>query len=111
MSFQTYRGSAITDQPSQVNALAEASIDGKAVERIATEILDAIHEYVATRADVRAINDAHIENFLQKPIDPELVVAKLDRILRMQEAKRARELALNRSIEALKERLTDAEKG
>ena len=45
----------MTDWLSQGNALAEASIDRKAAERIATEILEPIHENVATRADVQAI--------------------------------------------------------
>ena len=59
---------------------------------------------------VRSINEAHIENFFQKPIDPELVVAKLDRILRMQEAHREKEAALRRGLQALREQLAEAEK-
>jgi YesN/AraC family two-component response regulator len=58
---------------------------------------------------IKAINDTHIENFFQKPLDPTQVVAKLDRILQMQEAKWERERALSRSIEALKQRLAEVE--
>ena len=54
---------------------------------------------------VKAINDAHIENFLQKPLDPEVVVQKVDRILRMQAARREKERALARGLKELGERL------
>jgi hypothetical protein len=40
---------------SLTNALADANIDRKAAERIATEIFDAIHETVATKADIAAV--------------------------------------------------------
>ena len=59
---------------------------------------------------VKAINDAHIENFFQKPLNPEAVLQKVDRILQMQEARREKEHALSRSLEALKERLADVER-
>jgi hypothetical protein len=42
----------MTDRLSLTNALADANIDRKAAERIATEIFDAIHENVATKADL-----------------------------------------------------------
>lgn len=58
---------------------------------------------------VKAINDAHIENFLPKPLDPDTVLANVDRILHMQAAKRDRERALSRSIDALRQRLADAD--
>ena len=45
----------LTDRLSLTNALADANIDRKAAERIATEIFDAIHENVATKADIAAI--------------------------------------------------------
>jgi hypothetical protein len=41
-----------TDRLSLANALEAASIDRPAAERIATEIYDAIHNNVATKADV-----------------------------------------------------------
>jgi hypothetical protein len=42
----------LTDRLSLTNALAEANIDRKAAERIATEIFDAIHDNVATKQDL-----------------------------------------------------------
>jgi hypothetical protein len=41
----------MTDRLSLTNALAAADIDRQKAERIATEIFDAIHENVATKAD------------------------------------------------------------
>ena len=58
---------------------------------------------------VRSINDAHIENFLQKPLDPEVVLEKVNRILLLQAAKHDKERALARGLKELSERL--AEKG
>lgn len=54
---------------------------------------------------VRAINDAHIENFLQKPLDPETVLEKVNRILLMQAARHEKERALARGLKELSERL------
>lgn len=45
----------MTDRLSLANALAEAKIDRPAAERIATEIFDAIHDNVATKADVASV--------------------------------------------------------
>ena len=45
----------MADRLSLANALAEAKIDRPAAERIATEILDAIQENVATKADIREL--------------------------------------------------------
>jgi hypothetical protein len=45
----------LTDRLSLTNAFADANIDRKAAERIATEIFDAIHENVATKADIAAV--------------------------------------------------------
>ena len=42
----------MTDRLSLTNALADANIDRQKAERIATEIFDAIHDNVATKADV-----------------------------------------------------------
>src|SRR5689334_12350520 len=50
------RRRSLTDRLSLTNALADANIDRKAAERIATEIFDAIHGNVATKADVAAVN-------------------------------------------------------
>jgi hypothetical protein len=49
----------MTDRLSLANALAEAKIERSAAERIATEIFDAIHDSVATKADVQRV-DANI---------------------------------------------------
>src|SRR5262245_23895742 len=45
----------MTDRLSLTNALADADIDRPKAERIATEIFDAIHDNVATRADLREL--------------------------------------------------------
>ena len=45
----------MTDRLSLSNALADANIDRKAAERIATEIFDAIHENIATKADLQLL--------------------------------------------------------
>ena len=45
----------MTDRLSLANALAEAKIDRPAAERIATEIFDAIHDSVATKADLERL--------------------------------------------------------
>jgi len=45
----------MTDRLSLANALAEAKIDRAAAERIATEIFDAIHDNVATKVDLQAV--------------------------------------------------------
>jgi hypothetical protein len=45
----------LTDRLSLTNALADANIDRQKAERIATEIFDAIHDNVATKQDVQAL--------------------------------------------------------
>ena len=45
----------MTDRLSLTNALADANIDRKAAERIATEIFDAIHDNVATKQDLQLL--------------------------------------------------------
>ncbi len=42
----------MTDRLTLTNALADANIDRQKAERIATEIFDAIHDNVATKADI-----------------------------------------------------------
>jgi hypothetical protein len=54
----------MTDRLSLANALADANIDRQKAERIATEIFDAIHDNVATKADLR-----ELELSLQARID------------------------------------------
>jgi hypothetical protein len=45
----------LTDRVSLSNVLADANFDRKAAERIAAEILHAIHENVATKADLQLL--------------------------------------------------------
>ena len=45
----------MTDRLSLANALADARIDRPAAERIAPEIFDAIHDNVATKADIATL--------------------------------------------------------
>ena len=45
----------LTDRLSLTNALADANIDRQKAERIATEIFDAIHDNVATKQDLQAL--------------------------------------------------------
>ncbi len=45
----------MTDRLSLTNALADADIDRRKAERIATEIFDAIHDNVATKQDVELV--------------------------------------------------------
>lgn len=50
----------MTDRLSLTNGLADASIERKAAERIATEIFDAIQATVATKADLHEVRaDLH----------------------------------------------------
>ena len=45
----------MTDRLSLTNALTDANIDRLKAERIATEIFDAIHDNVATKQDLQAL--------------------------------------------------------
>lgn len=53
----------------------------------------------------RAINEAHIKNFLAKPLDPDEMLAKIVRILEVSEARFEKERALAQSIQLLQETL------
>lgn len=57
----------------------------------------------------RAINEAHIENFLPKPVDPAEMVAKVQRVLDMEAARHEKERSLARTLRLLQETL-DARK-
>jgi hypothetical protein len=48
----------MTDRLSRTNALADANIDRQKAERIATEIFNAIHDNVATKADIDQLETA-----------------------------------------------------
>lgn len=54
---------------------------------------------------LRSINEAAVERFLQKPLDPELVVSTVARLLDEQEARREAERALARGIREMGGRL------
>ena len=69
----------LTDRLSLTNALADANIDRKAAERIATEIFDAIHENVATKADIAAIKAELRELELRLDARIDRVVVRLAR--------------------------------
>ncbi|HUR69258.1 MAG TPA: response regulator [Candidatus Thermoplasmatota archaeon] len=49
----------------------------------------------------RAINEAHIENFLAKPVEPEEMIEKIVRILQLGHAKLEKERSLARSLREL----------
>jgi hypothetical protein len=66
----------MTDRLSLTNALADANIDRKAAERIATEIFDAIGANVATKADLQE---------LKTELKADLQELKADLLLRMSE--------------------------
>lgn len=61
----------MTDRLSLTNALADANIDRQKAERIATEIFGAIHENVATKADVDGLGRRidQVETALEGRID------------------------------------------
>lgn len=48
----------MTDRLSLTNALADANIERQKSERVATQIFDAIHDNVATKQDLRAVESA-----------------------------------------------------
>ena len=64
----------MTDRLSLANALADAKIERSAAERIATEIFDAIHDNVATKADVQRLEAAMRELELR-------LEARIDRVV------------------------------
>lgn len=53
----------------------------------------------------RAINEAHIENFLAKPVDPDEILAKVTRVFQMEEARHEKERSLARTLRQLQEAL------
>jgi len=71
----------MTDRLSLANALADAKIDRPAAERIATEIFDAIHDNVATKADVTAVK-ADVQALKSDLREVELrLEARIDRVV------------------------------
>ena len=64
----------MTDRLSLTNALADANIDRQKAERIATEIFDAIHDNVATKQDLQALEQRMLVRFAE-------VEARIDRVV------------------------------
>lgn len=61
----------MTDRLSLANALADAKIERSAAERIATEIFEAIHDSVATKADLERLQSANAAQFSELKTDLE----------------------------------------
>jgi Asp/Glu/hydantoin racemase len=70
----------LTDRLSLTNALADANIERQKAERIATEIFDAIHENVATKADVAALQAdlQRVEAALKAELKAEITAARAE---------------------------------
>jgi hypothetical protein len=64
----------LTDRLSLTNALADANIDRQKAERIAIEIFDAIHDNVATKQDLQALEQRMLLRFAE-------VEARIDRVI------------------------------
>jgi len=71
----------MTDRLSLANALADAKIERSAAERIATEIFDAIHDNVATKADVQRLEAAMRELELRLEARIDRVVVRLGSLI------------------------------
>ena len=56
----------------------------------------------------RAINEAHIENFLAKPIEPDEMIEKIVRIFQVMESKVSKERQLASTLRQLKDTLEAA---
>ena len=67
----------MTDRLSLTNALADANIDRQKAERIATEIFDAIHDNVATKADLKALEQRMLLRFAETDARFDRVVIRL----------------------------------
>ena len=88
----------MTDRLSLTNALADANIERQKAERIATQILDAIHDNVATKQDLHAV-----EGVLRA--DLQRVEAALNADLQRVQADLQRvESALRADMQALEQR-------
>jgi hypothetical protein len=72
----------MTDRLSLTNALTDANIDRQKAERIATEIFDAIHDNVATKADLQQLK-VELTTDLQQ-VKVELTVAFETRVAQLE---------------------------
>ena len=84
----------MTDRLSLTNALSNANIDRQAAERIATEIFDAIHDNVATKADLQVVEAALKADLQRVEADLQRIEAALRADLQRLEAGLKAELAL-----------------
>jgi two-component system response regulator HupR/HoxA len=57
---------------------------------------------------VGAINEAAVDNFIEKPFEPEQVLDKVQGLLEEKRAREQREHAFNRALEALRRRVEQA---
>jgi hypothetical protein len=76
----------VTDRLSLTNALADANIDRQAAERIATQIFDAIHDNVATKADLQVVEAALKADLQRMEADLQRIEAALRADLQRVEA-------------------------
>jgi hypothetical protein len=77
----------MTDRLSLTNALADANIERQKAERIATEIFDAIHDNVATKADVLALGSELRADFDPKFARQDVAIERLRSALREMESR------------------------
>jgi hypothetical protein len=70
----------VTDRLSLTNALADANIDRQKAERIATEIFDAIHDNVATKQDLQALEQRMLLRFAETDARIDRVVVRLGQL-------------------------------
>ncbi|HEV8359325.1 MAG TPA: response regulator [Candidatus Thermoplasmatota archaeon] len=61
--------------------------------------------YADLTVAVEAINEAAVDNFIQKPFEPEEVLAKVEGLLEEKRARELREQAFARALEALRKRV------
>ena len=71
----------MTDRLSPTNALADANIDRQKAERIATEIFDAIHDNVATKQDLQALEQRVLLRFAETDARIDRVVIRLGSLM------------------------------
>ncbi|MCA1813146.1 MAG: response regulator [Halobacteriales archaeon] len=67
-----------------------------------------ITAYADLEVAVGAINEAAVDNFIEKPFEPEQVVGKVHDLLEEKRARELREQAFNRALEALRRRVDQA---